>query len=293
MTQGKAILRRAFGLILCVTFLFSCHTNNNVVSSYGKRKYMKGWFWNRHGKVEDKTAEGKDSGLTHKYPAYNKEEKTKSGSVANGKEQEQSSSAPKKHHHHRKKAEKTVVASNAAKVAPKNKTASSKANAPPEPPDNYMMRLLILIAILTGFSILITGLITPIVIWGITQNFLLAVGVVFTFIALFLSVDTSVGINVSDNGTNRPYNIGKPAWILSIVAAILVIFLYATVKTPLISNFFLVDIATIGLFVAGACVLLSLILAVKALFVNDRHKGKAVIALLIDALLITAVVLLF
>lgn len=69
--------------------------------------------------------------------------------------------------------------------------------------------------------------------------------------------------------------------------------LYATVKTSLIANLLLVQFTTIDLFVAGACVLLSLIFAIKAFFVDHKHKEKAVFALIIDALLISAGILLF
>jgi len=281
MTGLKAISIQVFFCIFCASFFLSCHSNNNVVSSYGKRKYRKGWFWFKHKDLESKPATGKDSALRHNYTLDTKPNNHNTPSLAQGGEG-QELSPHKKHHHHTNR--DSIKA--AAKIASANAADNSKTKPPPEPPDGFDMQILVLIMVLAAFSILFTGLITPILIWGITQDFLLTVGVVFTLLALILSTNTKLSINA--HHTEKPqYNIGKPAWVISLFATIPVTILYLTVKGSVTSFY---QIATIGLFIAGACVIVSLVLAVKALFVNDRHKGKAVLAILIDALLIAVTI---
>lgn len=265
--------------IICALFLLSCHSGNNVVSSYGKRKYTKGWFLFRHGEVETKGGKGKDTGLTHKYTVETKPGKKEEVQQEQVKGQEEGT--PKKHRHHHANKDSLRAAAkiaSAAAAAAKNKT-----KPPPEPPDGFTMQILILIMVLTALFILITGLITPILVWGITQDFLLIVGVAFLLIALLLSINTQLGINKDHAGEKVQYNIGKPAWTLALLAALPVALLYFTVKGSVTAFY---QIATIGMFIAAACIIVSLVLAVKALFVHDRHPGKAVVAILIDALLI-------
>jgi hypothetical protein len=286
MGGTKRILLQGFGLILCAALILSCHSNK-VVSSYGKRKYTKGWFLFKRKSVDSRAAKGKDTSLTHTYVKLPvPENKNPVSTVAPIKEDEQGH----KKHHAKKDSANANVKSNLPETAQKVEKDKTKT---PEPPDPILLKLLVLIIVLAGISVFTTGLITPIIVWGISQNFLLATGLALSFFALLLSVDTTLGIYAKTKGDAKQYNLGKPAWILSLWATPLVAFLYATVKTSLISNLLLVQISTIGLFFAGASVLLSVILAIKALCVDDRHKGKAVFALVIDALLITAGILLF
>jgi len=287
MTHVKGLSIQIFSWAFCALFLISCHSSNDVVSSYGKRKYTKGWFLFKHGKVDSKSAAGKDSTLTHNYKTVNTPENITPAPVPGIEEQERTP-------HQKRRAKRDSLkrlAQNKAVVSTTNKEDKVKTKGPPEPPDDIYLKLLVLILVLTGLSILFTGLITPIVVWGITQDFMLGVGVILTFIAYLISVNTTLGIT-STVPSDKPYNLGKPAWILSLWATIPMLLLYFVAKTALKANLAMLEVLTIGLFFAGACVLLSLILAIKALFVKDRHTGKAVLALLIDALLIGEVVFL-
>jgi len=288
MTPVKGISIRTLGWIFCAVLLISCHSGNNVVSSYGKRKYTKGWFIFKHGEANTKGTKGKDSATTHKYAVVNPPENKDKVAVVPPEQQPEQSH--KKHKHHRNKDSLRAIsqANIAANTVKKDKT---KVEEPPEPDDDIMLRLLVLLVVLTGLSILFTGLVTGIAAWGITQNYLLGVGVILTFISYFISVNTSLGINVPrKDGTVGAYNLGKPAWRLSLWAVIPLTLLILTVKTQ--ASFAAFEVTTIGMFFGGACVLLSMILAIKALFVHDRHTGKAILALCIDTLLITAVLLL-
>ena len=69
MPLVKDISIKVFSWVFCAFFLISCHSNNNVVSSYGKRKYTRGWFLFRHGEVKSDAAKSKDSAITHNYTA--------------------------------------------------------------------------------------------------------------------------------------------------------------------------------------------------------------------------------
>lgn len=281
LTHFKSISIQVFFCIFCASFFLSCHSDNKVVSSYGKRKYRKGWFWFKHKDLESKPTAGKDTGLTHNYPLATKPSgQSTASSGQSGEVQEQS--PHKKHHHHANKDSLKA----AAKIASATVDDKSKTKPPKDPPDGFDMQILVLIMVLAAISILFTGLITPILVWGITQDFLLSVGVVFTLMALIASTNTKLAINAKHN-EKAQYNIGKPAWIISLLAAIPVAILYLTVKHSVTSFY---QIATVGLFIAGACIIVSLVLAVKALFVHDRHKGKAVIAILMDALLIAIII---
>lgn len=286
MTNIRAISIRSIGIILCITFLVSCSSNNKVVSA--KRKYRKGWFLNRSGDINAKGGLGKDSAAKQVYAESQKPEKT---NVVAPAEKAQEPDKKQIRQARRDSLRAVAMAKKADKKQKKEEAKKkNKIKGPPEPPDYILMRLLILIVVLTGFSILVTGLITPIVAWGITRNFLLSVGVILTFVALFLSVNTTQGINPPKDGIVKPYNIGKPAFIVSLWAIIPTGFLCVVVKTSLLANVFITEVATIGMFVAGACIFLSLIMAIKALFVNDIHKKKAVLAIFIDALLIAAAI---
>jgi hypothetical protein len=287
MPHVKGISIKLFSWAFCALFLISCHSSNDVVSSYGKRKYTKGWFIFRHGSVDTKGAKGKDSTVKQVYPAATAPENPNSVVIAPALPPE---NGHKKHKHH--KDSTGIIAQN---NVPGNTTNTDKSKAkikkPPDPDDHIMLRLLVLVVVLTGLSILFTGLVTGIAAWGITQNYLLGVGVLLTYIAYFISVNTTLGINVPNkDGSTGTYNLGKPALKLSLWAVIPMSLLILAVKTN--ASLAAFEVTTIGMFFGGACILLSMILAIKALFVHDIHTGKAVIALFLDALLITAMVLL-
>lgn len=290
MTYTKGIFTKGLSLILCVVFLISCHSNNNVVSSLGKRKYRKGWFWNRHGKVDTKAAKGKDTTMTHKYPAYNKPEKKEPVITPPPEKTEEPVLTKRQIRQAKRDSLRMLAKTNAVANTQKDKVDKNK---PKEPPDRTIMRLLVLILVLTAVAALVTGLITPIVAWKITQNFLISVGVVLTFFFLIVSVDQKLYINSSPKGKDVPYNLGKPSWTLALWGAVPMVLLYAVVKTSLLASLILVEITTVGLFLSGAIVLLSVLFALKALFVHDIHKGKAVLALILDALIIAAGIALF
>jgi hypothetical protein len=290
LLNAKRILK-PFSWVLFISFLLSCHSNNNVVSSFGKRKYRKGYFWNPKKNVDTKASPGKDSTLRHVYPPITKT--GKKDSINTKPEVKPSRHEIRLLRRLKKDSIRRIAKANKTPIPSKDETDTNKIKAPPEPPDDFTLKLIIMIVVLTAFFTFVTGLITPILIWGITQNFLLIAGVTFILLALFLSINRQLGINLHRTGADKQYNIGKPALSLSLWATIALAFLYFTVKTSLLTNLLITQIATIGLFVAGACIGLSLVLAIKALFVNDRHPGKAWLAILIDALLITAIVLLF
>ncbi len=291
MNSAKGIFVRGLSLMLCITFLISCHSGNNVVSSYGKRKYRKGWFWFSRKSVDTKANKSKDSTYTRKHVESQKPEKKVSTEPPHPEKEEVK---PEKHNHRAERDSlKKAAKARKQEAIKKNEQNKIKTKAPPDPPDHVLMRLLVLIAIITALSLLITGLMTPIIIWKVTQNFLIISGVVFTFFAYILSTNAKPEINDSEKGIDKPYNLGKPAWKLSVWALILMSLLVGTVKTSLIADLLLVNITTVGLFIAGACILLSLLFAIKALFVNDKHKGKAALALIIDIILITIGILLF
>jgi hypothetical protein len=287
MIHLKGTFLSCFSLLLFTAFLLSCHSNHNVVSSYGKRKYTKGWFFFKRKSADTKAAKGRDTTQTHTYPVIHKTEKKESVSTE----------APVKEDEHNNKklsrrAKKDSIRKLLNSKPPDIAAEKNKTKPPPEPPDPVMLRLLILVVFLTAISVFITGLITPIIIWGITQNFLISMGIALTFFAYVLSVDTKPGIDSANTSTDKRYNLGKPAWRLTEWAFIPTVLLVTTIRTSLVSDLLLTQISTIGLFISCACMLLSLILAIKALFVNDRHKNKARLALVIDALLITALILL-
>ncbi len=251
---------------------------------------MKGWFWNKRGSADSRASRSKDSAMTHKNPALNKPEKKEAVSN-NVPEKNEEPVLTKKQIRKAKKDSARMLAS--IKATEKVRKKELDKNKPKEPPDHTTMRLLILVIILTALALFITGLITPILIWKITQNFMIIVGVVFTLFAYILSMNAQMEVNNSPKGADKPYNLGKPALKLSLWATLPMVFLYSTVKTSLVADLLLTQVSTIGLFIAGVCILLSLMFAIKALFVNDKHKGKAILAIILDVILIAAGLLLF
>lgn len=294
MSHTRATLIKGFAWILCISFLVSCGSDSNVVSRFGKRKYRKGYYWHTAGEVDTRVGVGGDSALKSTYPILDKRERK--DSIREAKAEQKEELREQKQIMRMRNDSIKALAKNTnyqPDTAAKVKKQRNKIKAPPEPPDDFTMRLLVMIVVLTGFSILTVGLITPIAIWGIAQNFLIIVGVGLSFVSLFISVNSKLGLNRARAGLDKQYNIGKPSLSLSLWAILPMAFLYACVKTTLIANLALVQVATIGLFVCGACVLLSLILGISALFVDDKHKPRARLAILIDALLIAAGILLF
>ncbi len=281
----KRILVKTICMAVLTLLLYSCHSNNSVISSWGKRKYMKGYYWNRHGNVKDNKGADKDSARRNKIKAGTVVPENETAGLPDDNQSINEGVKPKHKHHHRNKdsIRKSIAAENVS-VPP---SIDKKVVPPSESTDDYSIRLLILIVALTGFAMLFTGLITPIAIWGITQDFLLITSVFIIFFALFISVNQKLGISPSRNKINPQSNIGKPALMISCWAAIPTIFLFAVVKTSLVSDLMDVQIATIGMFFAGACVLLSLILGIKALCVHDKHTRRAALAIVIDIILIT------
>lgn len=290
MSCAKRILTKVFCMAVLVLFLFSCHSNNSVISSWGKRKYMKGYYWNMHGSVKDNKGNRHDSIQRNKKEVIAPpEKKTVEPPMPN--QPVVAKIVPTHKHRHRNR--DSIRRSNAMQRASVTKSAGKKVN-PPGPSDKYSMRLLILITVLAGFSLFVTGLITPIVIWGITQNFLLVAGVFITFFGFSISIDKKLGINLSGDKMTDQSNIGKPAFALSCWGVLLMAFLMSIVKTSQVANLPEVELATLGMFFAGICIFLSMILAIKALFAHDRHQGKAILAIVIDVILIaTSLLVLF
>jgi hypothetical protein len=285
MVHVKDNFLKVFCLLFFALFLFSCHSNNSVISSWGKRKYMKGYYWNKHGEPKAQRGSGSDSIHKNKVKAATVPEKETVVPPSTNQPTVVEVKQPKHKHHCRNK--DSIRQSRLAEKAFVAASKKDKVKPPPEPDNSYFLRLLILIIVLTGLALFTTGLITPIAIWGITQDFLLISGVFVIFFGLFISVDQKLGINRPHNKISQQSNTGKPAFSLSWLAAIIMAFVFAVVKTSLDSDLMNVQIATLGMFFAGVCVLLSLILAFKALFVQGKYTWRAVSAMLIDMLLIT------
>ena len=174
----ERILIKTFCMTVFALLLFSCHSSNSVISSWGKRKYMKGYYWNKHGNVKDKKGAGSDSTARSKKSAINTPEKQTIEPPPDN-QPVVVEVAPKHKRRHRNR--DSICQSIAAEKTSAASSANNKVILPLEPKDNYSLRLLIMITVLAGFALFITGLITPIVIWGITQNFLLVAGVCITF----------------------------------------------------------------------------------------------------------------
>src|SRR6185312_11834620 len=254
MSHVKRVLIKVFCMAVVAQLLFSCHTNNSVISSWGKRKYMKGYYWNRHGDPKTQRGSGIDSTHRNKVKAVTVLPEKETTGLTEGSQSADEGVKPKHKRRHRNKdsIRKSVTSENVSVSVPADK----KVVPQPEQGDDYAMRLMILIIVLTGLALFTTGLITPIAIWGITQDFLLIAGIFVIFFGLFISVDQKLGINLSRNKINRQSNIGKPALTLSGMAAITTVFLFAVIKTSLVSDLMDVQIATIGMFFGGVCVLL-------------------------------------
>ena len=282
LVKGRSI--KVFCWAFCAVLLFSCHSSNNVVSSYGKRKYTKGWFLFRHGKVDSKSAEGKDTSLTHNYNVANHRKTENPVSVTTPPGQQEQT--PHQKRRARRDSLRRIARINAAASAATDKT---KAKGPPEPPDDIYLKLLVLIIVLTGLSILFTGLITPITVWGITQNFMLGVGVILTFVAYLISVNTTLGVTLILSQRQALQFRQTRVDIVSLGYHSLNAALPGG-KNPSLNKSGHAGGYHCWHVLWGECVLLSLLLAIKALFVKDRHPGKAVLALFVDMLLIAAVV---
>src|SRR5579863_10768911 len=160
MSHTRGILIKGFAWILCISFLVSCGSDSNVVSRFGKRKYRKGYYWHTVNGVDTRVANGQDTTHNNTYPILDKQERKDSIREAKTEQKEQAREEKRMSRMKRDSIKALVKNTNYQKDTIRRiKKVRNKIKAPPDPPDDFTIRLLVMIVVLTGFSILTVGLI--------------------------------------------------------------------------------------------------------------------------------------